>query len=382
MLYLWMPEGQGQWLWQIDQGEWQQADSIDQLLQNVALLYQGKEAIVFFPSQSAQFYTQSLTRAQYKQLGTQGVQYLLEEYSIEPLDQLAIFHDYHQDQLNMMAISRQQREMYQQSLTLLPWQIQALLPDFLTVPEPDAETVNIAQVFRHKVMRWSKFRGLRLDDVSVVGLLAPEIKTVNFYHLEQKLEDLIRIQLGEEIEYQQKTLQQLTLAKAKQHPFNALLKSRKQQRTGFNYWKACAALLCIALVSQVTYDTLRWWKYKQLSNQTAQLAVDQYQQWFPNETRVNEQNLRSQFSSKLRLNASADTQALQLISRVGPILQQANIQAQQVQYQNQALNLSLLAANSQVLNQLTEQFKQQGFNVELGAIRNQDSQVIGLIKVQ
>lgn len=127
---------------------------------------------------------------------------------------------------------------------------------------------------------------------------------------------------------------------------------------------------------------MRWWKYKQLANQTAQLAVDQYKQWFPNETRVNEKNLRSQFSAKMKLNANADTQALQLISRVGPILQQSNIRAEQVQYLNNGLTMNLLAQNSDALTRLTDQFKQQGFAVELGAIRNQGSQVIGMVKVQ
>lgn len=32
MLYLWMPEGQGKWLWQIDDQGWQLADSLEQLI--------------------------------------------------------------------------------------------------------------------------------------------------------------------------------------------------------------------------------------------------------------------------------------------------------------------------------------------------------------
>ena len=44
--------------------------------------------------------------------------------------------------------------------------------------------------------------------------------------------------------------------------------------------------------------------------------------------------------------------------------------------------MNLLAQNSDALTRLTDQFKQQGFAVELGAIRNQGSQVIGMVKVQ
>ncbi len=46
MLYLWMPETNGIWHW--SNGEnWLQAESLDQLIQDLQL-HQGKEAAVFF----------------------------------------------------------------------------------------------------------------------------------------------------------------------------------------------------------------------------------------------------------------------------------------------------------------------------------------------
>lgn len=381
MLYLWMPEGQGQWQWQLDEGQWQSADSLEQLIQSVQLHYKRQDAVVFFPHQSAQFFTQSLNRAQYKQLGQQGVQYLLEEYTIEPIEHLAIFHDFHHEQLNFMAMSQHTRDTYQQSLALLPWHIQALLPDFLLVAEPEAESLNIAQIGHHRLMRWSALRGWSLDDVSFLSQL-PNFQTVNLYELDDFTAQAIQNQLGQDVEYQPRVLEKIQLSRFRQHPFNALLKTKRKATAGVNYWKACAAVLCLAVVVQVVFDGLRWWKYQSLSNQTAQLAIDQYQQWYPNEKHITEQNLKKNFKSKLQLNAAADRQALRLISRVGPILQQNNIAAEQVQYQNNALSLNLLARNSESLNQLTAQFKQQGFSTELGAIRNQGNQVIGLVKVQ
>ena len=388
MLYLWMPEGQGKWLWQVDDQGWQLADSLEQLIQTVQLTYQHKEAVVFFPSNSAQFYSQTISKSQYKQLGVAGVQYLMEEYCIEPIDQLDIFHQFHKDQLNIMAISRLTRETYQQSLALMPWQFQALLPDFLIAPEPETDQVNIADVFQHRIFRWARLRGWHEHDLNVLSLLpADNVAKINHYYpagcaVNNEVDQAISTMfVGQDVEFLQAELPAIDLGKFRQHPFNALSKTKKT-KTGFNYWKACAALLAICIVTQISYDTLRWWKYKQLANQTAQLAVDQYKQWFPNETRVNEKNLRSQFSAKMKLNANADTQALQLISRVGPILQQSNIRAEQVQYRNNGLTMNLLAQNSDALTRLTDQFKQQGFAVELGAIRNQGSQVIGMVKVQ
>lgn len=386
MLYLWMPEGQGQWLWQLDDGAWQLADSLDQLIQTIKPIYKGNEAVVFFPSQNAQFYTQSLTRAQYKQLGYTGTQYLIEDYTIEPIDHLAIFQHFQQDHIHFMAMPQQVRETFQQSLALLPWHISALLPDFLIAPEPVADGSSVLEVFNRHIVRWSNFRGWSFDDVSMLEHIPAKIEKIHFYAVSEPVIDAITeimvARSEQDIVVERLTTQNLQLTRFKQHPFNALLKVKRKKSTGISYWKASAALLCVALIFQVSYDALRWWKYKQVSNQTAQLAVNQYQQWFPNESGITEDNLKRRFKAKIASNAAADRQALQLISRVGPVLQQANIAAQQVSYQDNALSMNLIARNSDALTQLTEQFKQQGFSAELGAIRSQNSQVVGLIKVQ
>lgn len=382
MLYLCMPEGQGQWLWQLDDQGWQLADSLDQLIQTVKAIYQGQQAIVFFPSQMAQFYTQQLTRPQYKQLGQSGIQYLIEEQCIEPIDHLAIFHDFHADQLNFIAVTQKIREIYQQSLTLLPWHIQSLLPDFLIIPEPAPHSINIMQIFDRQIIRWAKFRGWIIEDAILLEKLKIEIKQINFYDVSDRLYQNVTEILAQDVEYRHCESEKLHISNFKQHPFNILLKSKRKNVVSNQYWKACAAILCLVVLIQTIYDGLRWWKYKTIADQTVVLAIDQYKQWFPNENRINEQNLKTNFKAKLQSNAVADRQALQLISRVGPILQQASIRAEQLNYQNNALTLSVFAKNSDALSKLAEQFKQQGFSVELGTIRNQGTDVVGLIKVQ
>lgn len=382
MLYLCMPEGQGQWWWQLENNQWQSATSIEELIQAIQPVYQKKEAIVFFPQQSAQFFEQNLTKAQYKQLGQQGIQYLLEDYSIEPIEHLAIFHHFQHEQISFMALSQQVRETYQQVLALLPWQVQALLPDFLLLPEPEEGSLYIAQLGTRKLARWSALRGWNIEDVSLLKQLEIPLHSMHLFQLDDEFVETLQQQFGDELEYRIRELPQVQLIRARQHAFNALVKTKRAASSGLNYWKACAALLCAAVAVQVIFDGLRWWKYQSLATQTAALAVEQYQQWYPHESHITEQNLKKNFKSKLQLNAAADRQALQLISRVGPILQQNSLAAEQVTYQNNALSLNVLARNSETLQQLTEQFKQQGFNVELGAIRNQGSQVVGLIKVQ
>lgn len=382
MLYVWMPEGQGNWLWCIAGESWQSEPSLEQLIQHVQLRYSDKDAIVFFPTQTAQFESRTLPRAQYKQLGVQGVQYLIEENSIESVDQLSIFHDYQHEILTTMALPTHLRDTYQHTLALLPWHVEALLPDFLLLPEPEDGQLIIAQIENHVLWRWAKLRGWQCADLSLVSIMLPKLTKIKMYDLSLEQSQVLQEQCAaQEVEIETDTLFNPEVIKSKKHPFNALVKVKKQ-RQGVNYWRASAALLAVAIITQVTYDGLRWWKYKQIADQTAQLAVGQYQQWFPNETRINESNLVTQFTAKVRANASADVRALEMIGRIGPILQQANIPAQQVQYQDNLLSLSLLAPNAESLNTLTAQLKQQGLSAELGAIRNEGQKVVGMIKVQ
>ena len=95
-----------------------------------------------------------------------------------------------------------------------------------------------------------------------------------------------------------------------------------------------------------------------------------------------EQHLKSQFESQLRLNQSADTTALNLISRVGPILMQHQVITQQLDYDEQGLKLALTAQSSQKLQQLSTQLGQQGFKVQLGQISSQGDRVLGQLSIQ
>ena len=135
-------------------------------------------------------------------------------------------------------------------------------------------------------------------------------------------------------------------------------------------------------MTKVAVDCLRWYQAKQVAEQTAQQAVEQYKAWFGAHSRVSEQNLKSQFESQLRLNQNGDTEALTLISRVAPILMQHQVVAQQLNYDEQGLNLALSAGSSQNLQQLSEQLGKQGFKVQLGNISSQGNAVLGQLSIQ
>ena len=119
-----------------------------------------------------------------------------------------------------------------------------------------------------------------------------------------------------------------------------------------------------------------------MANQTAAQAVDQFKYWFGQNYPVTEQNIKSQFEGQLRQSQIADTQALQLISRIGPVLMQNQIVAQRINYDASVLSMELKANSSDTLNALTKQLGQQGFKVELGNIQAGGADAIGVVRIQ
>jgi general secretion pathway protein L len=136
------------------------------------------------------------------------------------------------------------------------------------------------------------------------------------------------------------------------------------------------------LVLQFSYDAVRWYQYKKIANQTASQAIDQFKYWFGQNYPVNEQNIKSQFEGQMRLSQVANTQAFDLISRVGPVLMQNQIIAQRVSYDTSSLNMDLQANSSDALSTLTRQLTQQGFKVELGNVQANGAGAIGSVRIQ
>ena len=134
MLYIWMPATNGTWYWSAGEN-WLQANSLEQLIQDLQA-HSGKEAVVYFPSRNAQMLQQPMTKAHYKQLGQEGIKYLLEEFVTLPIDQMKVVHHFQHDQLNILGVAQFAIETWQHALSLLPIQIVAFLPDFLILPEP------------------------------------------------------------------------------------------------------------------------------------------------------------------------------------------------------------------------------------------------------
>lgn len=379
MLYIWMPETNGTWYWSAGEN-WLQAHSLEQLIQDLQA-HNGKEAVVYFPSRNAQVLQQPMTKAHYKQLGQEGVKYLLEEYVTLPIDHMKVVHHFQNDQLNVMGVAQSTIETWQHALSLLPIQIAAFLPDFLILPTPEKNQVVIVNLYDHLLIRESEWSGNSVDDLGLfLEFQTPETQ--------YKLANLNSSELASVLaassqdQYAEFSYQFQQLLKAKQHPFNVLPKSKNAEVQWSGYWKASALVLFAVILVQLGYDALRWSKLKKVADQTAVQAVDQYKYWFGESSRVTEQNIKSQFESQLRMSQLGDTQALSLLSRVGPILMQKQIIAQQVNYDASTLAMSLKAKSADDLQGLTQQLNQKGFQAELGNVQADSVGAIGVVKVK
>ena len=379
MLYLWMPEANGVWQWST--GEfWNTAATLEQLIQDIQA-HHGEEAVVFFPSRHVQILQQTLPKSQYKKMGNDGIKYLLEEYVVLPVDAMKVLHHFQQpDQISIMGVANSTLETLQHALSLIPVKLAALLPDFLVLPVPDANQRVIAQIGGRLLVRESEYIGQSLDDLSLYLDYQPKDLSYKVSNLNQEqLRSLEALVTQEQLESFQYGIP--VLKKPKQHPFNVLPKAKSNGAIS-GYWKACAAVFLGILVLQFSYDAVRWYQYKKVANQTAAQAIDQFKYWFGQNYPVTEQNIKSQFEGQLRQSQIADTHALQLISRVGPVLMQNQIVAQRVKYDASVLSMELKANSSETLNALTTQLSQQGFKVELGNIQASGTAAIGLVRIQ
>lgn len=375
-----MPEANGVWQWS-NGDAWSESSSLEQLIQEIKI-YQGEETVVFFPSRGLQLLQQQMSKSQYKQLGTEGVRYLLEEYVIQPIDQLKVLHYFQaaEERLTVMGVAQNSVETLLHSLNLLPLKVAALLPDFLVLPQPDPGETILANIHQRLLARENEFSGNSIDELGVyLEFIHPEtrFRCSGLSPDQQIVLDAVTTQ--EQRQYF--SYQFEPIKKPKQHPFNILPKAQKSEQFS-GYWKACAAVFCAILIVQLSYDVLRWSTLKKLADQTAIQAIDQYQDWFGPNSRITEENIQSQFESQLRMSRSANTEALQILSRVGPILAQQQILAERVGYESSILSLDLKASSSEQLQALTQQLNQQGFKAELGNVQTQGAGVIGLVKVQ
>lgn len=385
MVYIWMPEASGVWLWSRG-GQWNSALHLEQLIHDL-LLQKGEEATVFFPSRDTQILQQHMTKAQFKQLGADGAKYLLEEYVIQAIESLSVYTHFEQpNTLSVMGVAQHAQLNLQQALSLIPVKIVALLPDFMVLPIPAADQLYLVQIQGRTLIREHAYKGTSSDDLAVdllqyINAQGQIEKTCLYAGLSdaqfEALADFSTTETRQSFDYQLPEIK-----RAKQHPYNILPKQKSSTERQMGYWKACAAVCVALLLTQFSYDALRWVKLKKNADQTAEIAIAQFSGWFGANSQLTEESIRRQFKTKLDLSQSANTQAIELLSRLGPILMQNKIIAKTLQYEANVINMNLISNNAESLQNLVKQLNQQGFKAELGNIQTQGESVVGMVKIQ
>lgn len=388
MLYLWMPErstadqavAQERFRWRTSHESslshsegWQTALGWDALLAATAVTGE-REVMVFFPTSSVQILRQSMSKAQLRQLGTNGVRFLLEEYSLTPIDQLDVRYQHHAGELTVLAKPQHDVANLLSVLGLAPWSIVALLPDFLLLPQT-AGSATLLLDGVNRILRVDDAYAVSADhlDVTLARVKVQRIAVIG------ELSALDRASLDAETSRSGLEWEQLDLPVSSvfgvervtaKHPYNLALQSTESVISP--YWRVVAAVLVAAIGVQMLYDGVRIWRYHSVAVATKAMAEQQYRQWFPEEHRI--VDLKRQMQGHIQGLGAVDMSALSLISRVGPALSQANLPAQKIHYvasttpNSGQLELQINAPSLSALESLRTQIAVQGLTAELGAV--------------
>jgi len=413
MLYLWMPEYGANsqdgssvtntFRWHTSKSNsskphfsegWQTAQGWDALLAATAPENE-QEVTVFFPTSSVQMLRQPMSRPQLRQLGTNGLRYLLEEYTLTPIDQLDVRHQHQGNDLTVLAKPQQDIAALLASFGLTPWRVVAALPDFLLLPMVEGSATLLLDG-TNRILRLDDSYAVSADNLDITLARLNDIKQIQVIG---QLNDADRATLEAQKAASGLDWQLLDIPVSSvfaidgvthKHPYN--LTVNKQESGISPYWKVVAAVLVGAIAVQMLYDAVRIWRYHGVEQATKAQAEQQYRQWFPDEQKIID--LKKQMKGHLNGLGAVDMTALSILSRVGPALSQANLPAQKIHYASNAgagqLELQINAPSLPALENLRSQIATQGLTAELGAVnsatKQSDSdasgQVSGTIRVK
>ena len=134
------------------------------------------------------------------------------------------------------------------------------------------------------------------------------------------------------------------------------------------YAKVIFLVTVCALLTAFVVDALRWYYYNQAQKQASILLAQQYVQWFPNEPLSSKLTLQRQLSGKLTTQQSATPNVLQTLSSIQPVLQQYQLTARQINFQNNHLQLQLLSSSADSLNKAVNDMANKGIKAKLGSV--------------
>lgn len=387
MLHIWMSAQESPLaVWHDDHREWRTVASWQQLQET----YQGyksdreKTLCLYFPSNHILQITSNLDGAQLKQLGLTGKQYLFEELSLTPVDQLAIRQVSHASIHHLYALAQSDIESWQQSAILAGFHIGALLPDFLLLPAPlegAGQQVTLYQNDYTTLLRQSDDQGMavsylpliteRLPQLSEICLL-PAISSLDSDTListsDTGHEAITALAHDQGLVLTTLTAQPTPIDLPERHALNFFIKTSDTKLSP--YLRVTLMVAISALVLQMATDALQVYRYNHATQMTRAAIAAQYQDWFPNEPLNARIKLQSQLQPKLRGDAQAASMHMAALSRISPLIKQSSLQAQSLNMQPSMLSFTLISPDRDSLDQFTSTLIQQGLSARLERVNS------------
>ena len=388
-------------VWHEDIQQWQTVDGWQQL-QAIYGNYKTnaqKTLCLYFPSSHILQVDTELNATQLKQLGNSGKQYLFEETSLTPVEQLAIRQISEADNHQLYALAQSDIESWQQSAKLAGMSITALLPDFLLLPTPDegaGQQVTLYQDEQTMLLRQSLRQGMAVSYLPLIFERFPHLSEVNILPPITALDDLSKpknsamptsfmAQTAALVADHQLLLTTLTtppkpVDSPERHALNFFIKSTDSKLSP--YLRVAAMVALSALVLQMATDGLQWYQYSKATVATKAEIAAQYQAWFPNEPLSSRTKLQVQLQPKLRSDSQAPASHMAALTRISPLIKQSSLRAQALVMQPSALSFTLIAPDRNSLDKFTSTLVAQGLNAKLAQVNsNEQGQFSGQVTV-
>ena len=385
MIHIWLPTQHAALrLWQQTTQTWQTADNWQTLatLANLQTTQSAKlQACLYFPSVSLLTIQPTLTASQLNALGDTGRRYLFEDISIGSVEDLQVKIQptaTNSELPALFGLHAADIHSWINAASLAGIEIVALLPDFLLLPTIDtridtsmntrAISTTSAVYYQDadtQLLKLHTYHGMAVSFLPLVLTKLPMLETLYLtgFHDETVAQQLASMP---NLSIASSELLPTPIKDPVRHFFN--FATIKGKTTLAPYAKVIALVSVCALLTAFVVDALRWYYYNQAQKQAATLLAQQYAQWFPNEPLSSKLTLQRQLSGKLTTQQSATPNLLQTLSSIQPVLQQYQLTAKQLNFQNNHLQLQLLSSSADSLNKAVNDMVNKGIKAKLGSV--------------
>jgi len=396
VIHIWLPTQHAALrLWQQTTQTWQTADDWQTLatLANLQTTQSAKlQACLYFPSVNLLTIQPTLLASQLNALGDTGRRYLFEDISIGSVEDLQVKIQptaTNSELPALFGLHAADIHSWINAASLAGIEIVALVPDFLLLPTIDnridtrmdtsiAKSTNAKatetrattsavyyQDADTQLLKLHTYHGMAVSFLPLVLTKLPMLETLYLtgFHDETIAQQLASMP---NLSIESSELLPAPIKDPVRHFFN--FATIKGKTTLAPYAKVIALVTVCALLTAFVVDALRWYYYNQAQKQAATLLAQQYAQWFSNEPLSSKLTLQRQLSGKLTTQQSATPNLLQTLSSIQPVLQQYQLTAKQLNFQNNHLQLQLLSSSADSLNKAVNDMVNKGIKAKLGSV--------------